>query len=151
MDDIKLFTKMKKKMETLMDEVRIYSQDIGMEFGIKKCTMLVMKSCKRHLNDRMELPNQEKIRKLGEMKTYKYMDIFEADDSKRVEMKNKKQKEYLRRNRKRLETKVSCRNLIEGINTWVVLLVRYSGHFQTWNRDELKQMDQRTKKNNDHS
>ena len=31
--------------------VRIYSQDIGMEFGIEKCAMLVMKSGKRHITD----------------------------------------------------------------------------------------------------
>ena len=35
MDDIKLFAKNKKELETLIHEVRIYSQDIGMEFGIE--------------------------------------------------------------------------------------------------------------------
>ena len=61
-------------------------------------------------------------------------------------MKNKIQKEYLRRTRKLLETKLSCRNLIKEINTWAVPLVRYSGPFLKWARDELKQMDQRTRK-----
>ena len=61
-------------------------------------------------------------------------------------MKDKIRKEYLRRTRKLLETKLSCRNLIEGINTWAVPLVRYSGPFFKWTRDKLKQMDQRTRK-----
>ena len=61
-------------------------------------------------------------------------------------MKNKIQKEYLRRTRKLLETKLSSRNLIKGINTWAVILVRYSGPFLKWTRDELGQMDQRTRK-----
>ena len=52
----------------------------------------------------------------------------------------------LRRTRKLLETKVSSRNLIKGINTWAVPLVRYFGPFLMWTRDELKQMDQRTRK-----
>ena len=56
------------------------------------------------------------------------------------------QKEYLRRGRKLLETKLSSRNLIKGINTWAVPLVRYSGPFLKWTRDELRQMDQRTRK-----
>ena len=56
------------------------------------------------------------------------------------------QKDYLRRTRKLLETKLSCRNLIKGINTWAVLLVKYSGPFLTWTSDELKQMDPRTRK-----
>ena len=63
-----------------------------------------------------------------------------------MEIKDKIQKEYLRRTRKLLETKLSSRNLIKGINTWAVPLVRYSEPFLKWTRDELKQMDQRTKK-----
>ena len=51
MDNIKLFAKNEKELETLIHAVRIYSQDIGMEFGIEKCVMLVMKSGKRHMTD----------------------------------------------------------------------------------------------------
>ena len=61
-------------------------------------------------------------------------------------MKETIQKEYLRRTRKLLETKLNSRNLIRGINTWAVSLVRYSGPFLKWTRDELKQIDQRTRK-----
>ena len=50
-----------------------------MEFGIEKCTMLVMKSGKRYLTDGMELANQDKIRTLGEKETYKYLGILGAD------------------------------------------------------------------------
>ena len=46
MDDIKLFAKNEKELETQIQTVRIYSQDIGMEFGIQKCAMLVMKNGK---------------------------------------------------------------------------------------------------------
>ena len=61
-------------------------------------------------------------------------------------MKDTIRKEYLRKTRKLLETKLSNRNLIKGINTWAVPLVRYSGPFLKWTRDELKQMDHRTRK-----
>ena len=105
-----------------------------------------MKSGKRHMTDGMELPNQDKIRTLGKNETYKYLGILEADTIKQVEMKENIQEEYLRRTRKLLETKLPSRNLIKGINTWAVLFVRYSGPFLKWTRDELKQMDQRTRK-----
>ena len=71
---------------------------------------------------------------------------MEADTNKQVEMKDKTRKEYLRRTRKQLETKLSSRNFIKGINIWAVPPVRYSGHFLKWTRDELKQMDQRIRK-----
>ena len=77
MDDIKLFAKNEKELETLIQTIRIYSQDIGMEFGIEKCALLVMKSGKRHLTDGIELPNQDKIRTLAENETYKYLGILE--------------------------------------------------------------------------
>ena len=51
-----------------------------------------MKSDKRHLTDGIELPNQEKIRILGEKETYKYLGISEADAIKQVKMKKKKKK-----------------------------------------------------------
>ena len=138
MDEIKLFSKKEKELETLKHTVRIYSQDIGMEFGIEMWAMLVMKSGKRQLTDGMELANLDKIKTLAENETYKYLGIMEADTIKQVEMKDKIQKEYPRRTRKLLETKLNSRNLIKGINTWAVPLVRYSGYFLKWTRSELK-------------
>ena len=58
-DDIKLNAKNEKELGTLIYAVRIYSRDIGMEFRIGKSAMLIMKSGKRHLTDRMELQKQE--------------------------------------------------------------------------------------------
>ena len=66
MDDIKLFANNENELETLIHTERIYSQDIGMECSIEKCAMLIMKSVKRHPTDGMEIPNQDKIRTLGE-------------------------------------------------------------------------------------
>ena len=77
----------------------------------------------------MELPNQNKIRTLGEKETYKYLGTLEADTIKQEEMKERIKKEYLRRTRKLLETKLCNRNLIKRINTWALSLVRYSVTF----------------------
>ena len=44
-----------------------------MEFVIGKCAMLVMKSWKRHLTDDIELPNQDKIRTVGENEIFKHL------------------------------------------------------------------------------
>ena len=94
------------------------------------------------LTDGMELPIKDKIKTLAENET---LGILEADTIKKAEMKEKILKEYLRRTRKLLEKKLNNRNLIKGINTWAVPLVRYFGPFLKWTRDELKQMDERTR------
>ena len=40
-----------------------------MEFNIEKCTLLVMKRGKRYITDGIELPNQDKIKTLGQKET----------------------------------------------------------------------------------
>ena len=47
---------------------------------------------------------------------------------------------------KLLKIKLYSRNLIKEINTWTVPLIRYSGPFLRWTREELKQIDQRKRK-----
>ena len=81
MNHIKLFAKTEKELETLIHVVRIYRQDIGMEFA-----MLEMKSGQRHLTNGMEQPSQDKIRMLEEKETYKYLGILESDNINQVEM-----------------------------------------------------------------
>ena len=66
MDDIKLFVKNEKELETLKQAAKIQSQDIEMEFGKEKCTMLIMKSRKWQMMKGIEVPNQEKIRMVKE-------------------------------------------------------------------------------------
>ena len=43
MDDLKLYGQNEKQIDTLINTVRIFSQDIGMEFRISKFAVLVMK------------------------------------------------------------------------------------------------------------
>ena len=113
---------MKKKMETLIHTVRIYSQDIGMEFGIEKCAMLVMKSEQRQLTDGMQLPNKDKIKTLAENEAYKYLGILEAGTIKQVGMKEKIQKKNISGE---LEN-YSKQNSIAGIlsKEWIPALYR---------------------------
>ena len=117
MDDIKLIAKNEKELETLIPLVRIYSQDIGMEFVREKCVMLIIKSRKGYRAEGIEQKNQNKIRTLGEMETYKYLRILETSTIKHAVMKEKIKKEYLMRTRKLLEIKQHCKNLIKGVNT----------------------------------
>ena len=86
MDDIKLFAKNEKELETLIQAVRNYSQGIGMELDIEKCAMLIRKSREWHMTEGMKIPNNERIRMLGKKGTYKYLGIFKADNFKQVEM-----------------------------------------------------------------
>ena len=142
--------KTKKELETLIQTVRIYSQDIGMEFGIEKCTLLVTKSGKRHMTEGVELPNQEKIRTLGEKETNKYLKILESDTTKQAEMKEKNLKKSISEEQESYSRQNSiARTLSKGIYSCAVSLVRYSGPFLRWTREELKTNGTQNKKTND--
>ena len=68
MDDIKLFAQKEKELETRIQAVIIYSQDIGMEFGIEKFAMLIMKSRNQQKTERIELPTKyQNARKKGNL------------------------------------------------------------------------------------
>ena len=56
MDKIKLFAENEKELLTLIEAGRIYNQDIGVEFGIENCVML-MRSGKQQMTGGIELPN----------------------------------------------------------------------------------------------
>ena len=41
-DDLKLFAKSNDQIDSLVNTMYTFSEDIGMEFGIKKCRVLVL-------------------------------------------------------------------------------------------------------------
>ena len=46
MDDLKLYSRNERGLDSLVQTVRVFSEDIGMEFDIEKCAMLVMEKGK---------------------------------------------------------------------------------------------------------
>ena len=86
--------KLKKGFESQIKAVGIYRQDIGMEFGIEKCAMIIMRSGKLLMTEGIELPNQEKKNQkkkktecLKKKKAYKYLG---------KQRRKRKKKEYRR-------------------------------------------------------
>ena len=57
MDDLKLYAKNEKDLDSLVQTVRIFSDQFGMEFGIDKCAILVLKRGKITKFDGISLRN----------------------------------------------------------------------------------------------
>ena len=68
MDDLKLYNRSEKGLDSLVQTVRVFSEDIGMEFGIEKGAMLVMEKGKIVKSVGIELPNGKVIMSLQEGK-----------------------------------------------------------------------------------
>ena len=107
MDDLKLYSRSEKGLDSLAQTVRVFSEDIGMEFGIEKCAMLVMKNGKIMKSVGIELPDGKVIKSVQEGESYKYLGILEADKFLEEKMKLNVLKEYIRRLRKVLKSKLN--------------------------------------------
>ena len=122
-----------------------FSEDIGMEYDLKKCGVVILKKGKRVKFDGIHLPNQEIMKEVDE-NGYTYLGILELDEIKEDKMKIKVTAEYKWRLRLILKSKLNGNNKIQAINTCVVALLRYGAGIINWKVDELKKMDTTTRK-----
>ena len=143
MDDLKLYSRSEKGLDSLVQTVCLFNEDIEMEFGIEKCAMLVMEKGKIVKSVGIELPDGKVIKSLQEGESCKYLGILEADKFLEEKMKLIVSKKYTRRIRKVLKRKLNGGNLVCGVNTWAVSLLRYSAAFVSWRKSELQAIDTR--------
>ena len=137
MDDLKLYSCNEKRLDSLVQTIGVFSEDIGMEFAIEKSAMFVTEKREIVKSIGIELPDGKVIKALQEGQTYKYLGILEADKFLGQEMKLKVSKEYFRTLRKVLKSKLNGGNLDQGVNTWAVSLLRYSAAIISWRKCEL--------------
>ena len=93
----------------------------------------------------MELPSGEKIQNVEEG-GYKYLGITEFDRIKESTMKESFRKEYLRRTKVIMKSKLNGKNKIKAMNTWAVSSIRYGAGIIKWTVAELDEMDRKTRK-----
>ena len=103
MDDWKLYSRSEKGLDSLVQAVCVFSEDIGMEFGIEKCAMSEMEKGKIVKSVGIELPDGKFIKSLQAGESYKYLGILEADKFLEEKMKLNVSKDYIRKLRKVLK------------------------------------------------
>ena len=137
-----------EKVMTKVQTVFTFSEDIGMEFGLKKCGVVILKKGKLIKFDGIHLPHQDIMKEVDE-NGYTDLGILELDEIKELEMKNKITVEYKRRLRLILKSKLNGKNKIQAINTWAVAMLRYGAGIINWKVDELKKNGQNNEKDFD--
>ena len=108
--------------------------------------MLVIEKGKIVKSVGIELPGGNVIKSLHEGESYKYLGTLDADRFLGEKMKLKVSKEYFRRLKIVLKSKLNGGNLVQGVNTWAVSLLRYSAAFISWRKCELQAVDRKTRK-----
>ena len=94
MDDLKLYSRSEKGLDSLLQTVHVFSEDIGIEFGVEKCAMLLMEKGKTVKSVDIELPDCKVIKLLKEGESYKYLGILETVKFLEEKMKLNVSKEH---------------------------------------------------------
>ena len=144
MDDLKLYGKNERELETLIRITHQVSSDIKMAFGIDKCGTIHMVGGEVTHSQEIDINPDEAIKEIDEG-GYKYLGVLEYNNILHAEMKKIKG-EYLKRVRLILRTQLSSKNSITAINTWAVLVVRYAAAVIDWTILEKQKLDNKTRK-----
>ena len=70
MDDLQLYSRSEKGLDSLVQTICVSSEDIGTEFGIEKCAMLVIEKGKILKLAGIEMPDGTVIKSLREGESY---------------------------------------------------------------------------------
>ena len=81
MDDLKLYAKNEDQLSMLVRTVHMFSYDIDMEFGIKKCGVSTLKRGKIVRSEGIKLMDGEMMKEVGE-EGHTYLGILELDKIK---------------------------------------------------------------------
>ena len=76
----------------------------------------------------------------------KYLGILGADNVKYEAKKGQLKKEYIRRVRNMLKSKLNGGNIISAINSRTVSVVRYGAGIISWTKMELEELHRKTRK-----
>ena len=116
MGDLKLYGSNQNEIDSLVRTVKIVTMDIGMKFGIDKCSVLAMNRGKEVECNGIELENGKEIGQTGE-EGYKYLGILEKRYICQEEMKENIRKEYLKRLIATLKSKLNAKHVFQATST----------------------------------
>ena len=145
MDDLKVYAKDKAEIESLVSTVQLTSQDIGMEFGINKCGVAVLKRGTFCKSEGIKFINRQTIKEADD-EGYKYLGILELDKFKEREMKDIFRTDYLRHFKLIMKSHLNGKHKNKAANTWAVSLIRYGAGIIKWNKEALQEIDRKSRK-----
>ena len=96
MDDLKLYGKDESELDSFFNTVLVFCTDIGMEFGMKRRGVLILKRGNVQKSVGITVPDNCKMKSVEE-DGYKNLEILEYDDLLQGHKKKGLKEEYFRR------------------------------------------------------
>ena len=109
MDDLKFYPKSERELNSLIQTVRIFSEDVGMVFGLDKSALLVLKRGKMVRTEGTELPDGKRMREIN-LDGYKYLGVLAVRFDHESRIKGKNEKRIHQKSKKVTQIKIKWRN-----------------------------------------
>ena len=87
MDDLKLYASNDNELEGLIKTAKVFSDNIGMQFGLEKCAKASFKRDKLVKTSNIIIDNETIIKGLEQEKSYKYLGVNKGDGIQHAKMK----------------------------------------------------------------
>ena len=87
MDDLKLIAKSEEELQKQIQTVKIFSDDIHMEFGLEICAKIAFKRGKLLRSQDLLIDINREIQELEQRKTYKYLGIEQSEGIQHQKLK----------------------------------------------------------------
>lgn len=116
LDDIRLYARSERDIDSLIHITRIYSKGIRMSFGQEKCCWMIPKRGKMIRTEGAELSEGNK----ADVHSYKYLGVPQANGNhKEVTRKDNPQ-----RVRQAWKSQLNGKNKVRAINSYTMLVIR---------------------------
>ena len=146
MDDLKLFAKNDTQLNILLRTVKMFSDDVGLTFGLDKCAKFVVSRGKAKPSGDSQLDPECTIRELSVGETYKYLGFFEAGELECSVSKESILQVYLKRLSVIWKSLLSGPRKVRATNSFCVPVLSYGFGIIPWTKKEVEQFDVKTRK-----
>ena len=129
-DDIKLDGRTENDINSLINATQIYSDDIKMKFGVKKCARLIAHRGKVVPTEGLEVEGGH-IPDVSE-EGYKYLGIPQHRTNMDNIAKARATAEYKKRLKKIMKSQLYAMHKIDAINAYAIPAISYTGRIVKW-------------------
>lgn len=153
MDDLKLIGQSTDELKYMLQQVKIFSADINMTFGLEKCKINGMERGKWKpvgdyvLEEKEHLQEQRKvIQSMEKTDNYKYLGVLQATGIEHKKIKDTLINKYKNRLRQILRTNLKAKHITTAINTYAIPVISYSFGLLKWTNTDLDSINRLTRK-----
>jgi len=146
MDDLKLFAKNHAQLKVLLHAVKMFSDDVGLNFGLDKCAKLTVSRGKVSQTGEVELSDDCCIRELTIGESYKYLGFHEMEGVDSSRSKKHILDVYLHRLKLIWKSLLSGPRKVRATNSFCVPVLTYGIGIIPWTKREIEQFDVLTRK-----